>query len=290
MFSIVVLASLSVMQEEAAPAEARPVDALVAACRPLAEAESYRFTMTVENDGGRGGPQVVEGAVERAGPLHLKTEQGELLVLGEKVASLGEDGAWTAPPARGERPPRGEGGGRGARGEGGGPPEADGERPRRGGRGERGGRGRGGPERMLRSFRAPHTLLSDLPRFVEEVTRTEGEDGTVTFDGALSEEAVAVLGSGERGGRGGRGGRFGGDAVMENTGRFSVTLDAQGVPVELAYSVRTQAVFGDREIDRTRSTTFRVADLGAAKVRVPEDAAELLGIEPTPEASEDEWF
>ncbi len=141
---------------------------------------------------------------------------------------------------------------------------------------------------MLRSFRAPHTLLNDLPRFVEEVTRTDGQDGAVTFDGVLSEEAVAFLAG--SGGRGGRGGRFGGDVEMENSGRFSVTLDARGAPVELAYTVRTRAVLGEREIDRSRRTTFRLADLGTAKVRVPEGAAELLGIEPTPEASEDEWF
>lgn len=291
MSSLILLAALLAPTQASSPPatdEARPVDALVHACHPLAVAKSYRFTMTTESEGGGGGrggfggggePGVVTGTVAKDMPTHLATEQGELFLLGEKIAMLDEEGNWSAPPERGS------GGGRGEGGPAGGP---GGERGERGERGEGRRGGRGGPARMLRSFQAPHTLVTDLDRFVTDVVRNENENGEVVYVGKLTDDAITQLG-GSGGRRGGFGGR-GGDVDMQQSGTFSVTLDPQGALREIAYSVRMQAVFGDREIDRTTLKRIALADLDTATVEVPEGAAMVLEYEPKVAEKKDDWF
>lgn len=277
MLSLVTLLAISVpLPQDPAPplpeASKAPVEgadeavsSLARACGPLAEAKSYRFTMTTESDGGRsgfgGGAAPVEGTVVKGKPMHLRADAGEMFVLGERLAIRDEDGTWTAPP------PREAGGERARRGARGGDDE---ERPRRG--------IRGGPDRMLRSFRAPHTLVTNVERFVAEVVRREAEDGGTVFSGVLNEEALELLGGGPFGGRGGRGAGGGdaGDGGLERTGTFSVAVDAQGALTRLSYSIRSRGTFGERAFDRARTTTFTVRDLETAEVEVPPEAAKVL--------------
>ena len=318
MLTIAVLAALAQPAAPVPPAPpaasqdgaSRPIDALVRACAPLAEAESYRFTMTTESDGGAGGsggfggfggrggealePPWVAGRVVKEMPMSLIVGESELFKFGDKVVLQDEEGSWTLAPTRtrgrrgGGRPERGAGEPRGPRPEG---QRPENQRPenQRGEGQRRGGRGAfGGPTRMLRSFVAPHTLVGNLANGVTDVAKAEGQDGAVVFSGRLSEDAIARL-AGFGGGRGGRGGR-GGQMELEQSGTFEVTLDPQGAVTEIGYSVRTQAWFGDREIDRTRTTTFNLSGIGETKVDVPAEVAELLGYAPKPAESEDDWF
>ncbi len=256
--------------------------------QPCATAKSYRFEMTQETSGGGGrrgagggsearAPTTADVRVQAGKPLHVRSGRLEAFVADDKTVFRMGDGDWelapTGPAFGGRR-----GGRRGGEdGEGGG-----GERVRDRAEDDAGS-DREQMQRMmslasLRTAKPPHVLLKNFDKYIEgDVTTEDKQEDVTTFRGRLTSSAASTLGAGGFGRRG-RGG-FGGEDMPEPTveGTFVATTLPQGGLASFAIEIKTSTSFGDRDVERTRKTTYVIHDLGKVEIEVPEAALALLG-------------
>jgi hypothetical protein len=230
------------------PASAAPRDAkeeLLAAVKKVAEAASYAWTSTPQQDaaGGQGnrfrGAGPSEGKAEKDGLVWISAKFGENavegVVKGEKAAVKGAEG-WTAVA------PRGQGGQQGRRD----PSMMFGA--------------------MLRNFKAPAAQAEALANGLKEVKVEEG-----VYSGELTEEAAkSLLSFGGRPGGGGQG------LTIEGAGGSAKFWTAEGALSKYEVKLTGKMKFGDREIEINRTTTVEIKELGTAKLEVPEEAKAKL--------------
>lgn len=217
---------------------------LLAAVKKLAEAPSYAWTSTPQQNapaGGGGnrfpaaGPS--EGKAEKDGFVWISSKVGENavegVVKGEKAAVKTAEG-WTAVAARGQG----------------------------------GQQGRRDPAlmfgRMLQTLKAPAAQAESLANGLKEVKAEEG-----VYSGDLTEEAAKALMA--------FGGRQGGQGpTIEGAGGSAKFWTADGALTKYEFKVTGKLKFGEREIEINRATTVELKDVGTAKLEVPEEAKAKL--------------
>lgn len=307
MLTLLATAALTVCVQDAQDdaATAAPQDEakaeLVRLTEALAKAESYSFTQTGSGSGGgfgRGGfgrgrgrgqesadtaeppaPPVTRGIYKKNMPLQLSQGESVAYKDGEQFVYKNSEGKWELLDMESMRDRFSRGGQGGGRGRGRGGDEGGGRGGEEGGRGERGQGDRAGMESLravmgLRGAAAPHASLAGFADQVDSVTRSE-KDGVITYTGDLTEEGAEALASAGRGGRGGFGGRGGrggeGGPEIDWEGTYTITVK-EGAIASVTYETSMFGIFGDREFERTSETEISIAEMGKAKLEVPEEA------------------
>jgi hypothetical protein len=262
MFRTVLCSTLALVAGSAVVAMADAQSDLSAAAAKLTDASSYSWKQTSEAAGGnggngnRGGGGPVEGKTEKGGFTVLTITRGDnssqIVIKGDKVAMQNRDGEWQssaemAAAAAAQQPD----------------PNAQGNGRR--------GRGRGNMATQYANYKLPADTATDLASKAKDLASA---DGAIT--GALPEDAAKALltfGGGQRGRRGGNGGNGAANGPEIANAKATVKFWVKdGVLAKFETHVTGTVSFGgnDRDVDRT--TTVEVADVGSAKVEVPDGA------------------
>ncbi|MBI5693292.1 MAG: hypothetical protein HZC55_24705 [Verrucomicrobia bacterium] len=245
----------------AAFAHAGPSEDLTAAAAKVAAAPSYAWTVTMEFANSQFPAVPVQGVTEKGGcTLTTMTFNGntrQTVRQGENVVTQNREGEWmTMEELRQQFAPNSGGGGAGGA-------TGGGQGGRGAGRGGFGLLGGGGMREPARDAQQLAGKLRDL----------KIADGAITGDLA-AEDAAGLLAFG----RGGRGGNQPAPGVKNASATARFWLK-DGALAKYAVSVKgtvTTPNGDEREVDLTTTTEF--AEVGTAKVAIPEAARKKLGL------------
>jgi len=198
-------------------------DGLGEAATKAAVMTNYTFQVSTvrEESGGGGRPMEFTGGAD-AGVLHVQNDRIDAYRKGETLVVKGEDGRWSVaePPAKGEKPEKGQRG-----------------------------------VMMLRTARPPHEELTGLETKLENVMKTE-EEGKTVYSGSLTSDGAAQFGT-PAGRRPGGPLAFSGNAKVWVDGqgvivKYELTIQAKGKLKDKEIDATTTRTVEIRDVGTTK--------------------------------------
>jgi hypothetical protein len=116
----------------------------------------------------------------------------------------------------------------------------------------------------VNAARLPHEEFAGLEKLLTGIKKGDKmEDGCAVYSADLTEEGAKQLAPVESKG-------------VARSGTLRAWINADGLIVKYVVSIRLKGKRGNAEVDGTAEKTVRLADLGSAKVEVPEGAKKAL--------------